>query len=419
MYLNAPAGLFAMVRRARDRSVWQWGRWSVVIMAIVLVCSVFSLVAMGMTVVGGAIPIVSAPGPVCNSQNVTQIPVPGKTDFQMPLKPGTFKLGSAFGGRKDPINGGKEFHRGQDLRAADGTPIYASAAGTVVRAGPASGFGLWIVIKHDIAGKRVDTVYGHMWPRGMGVKEGEVVSAGQPIANVGSNGGSTGPHLHFEIWKDGGRFDGGHPVDPMKEVSKPPAPAPVLPPGPVPVVDQVGELTAVVLMPHGPIGSQYPDDEVVWTPKKRKYVRDIVGAGKGMNLPPSAWVIAVGTTMVESRLLMYANTNNSESLRNPDKDAVGSDHDSVGLFQQRNSWGSTAQRMDSAESARLFYRALLKIPRWRDRPMGEVAQAVQGSAFPLRYRKYELAAANAVRVAAGAPPLPGGVSAPPADPCAA
>lgn len=417
MYTSAPAGLLAAARRVKERSALRPMRTAVIVTALGLTASVFPLASTGMVIIGGSVPVAPAASqPVCASAVSARIPAPGATAFQLPLKPGTFKIGSPFGNRSDPINGGTEFHRGQDLRAADGTPIYAAAPGRVIRAGSASGFGLWIVVQHDIAGEHVDTVYGHMWPRGMGVKEGETVTAGQQIAAVGSNGGSTGPHLHFEIWKDGGRFDGGHPVDPMKEISKPP-PARPAPPRP-PVSLPVAALSAEELMPHGPIGYQHPDDEIVWTPKKRDYVRKIVGVGKGMSLPPQAWVTAVATTMVESRLLMYANADNPESLRHPDKDAVGSDHDSEGLFQQRAPWGPTSVRMDAAGSARLFYDAMLEVPDWRAMPMGDLAQEVQGSAFPLRYRKYELAAANAVRVAAGAPPLSGGSTAP-EDPCSA
>lgn len=98
-------------------------------------------------------------------------------------------------------------HKGVDLAAPIGKPIFAARDGVVVQAGPAQGFGNWIVISHNVDGKRIDTVYGHMYNDGVLVKTGDTVRAGQMIGKVGNNGQSTGPHLHFEMW-DGGRFNG-------------------------------------------------------------------------------------------------------------------------------------------------------------------------------------------------------------------
>jgi len=102
-------------------------------------------------------------------------------------------------------------HRGIDLRAAIGTPGYAVADGTVEFSGPASGFGLWTVISSQIDGQQVDFVYGHMDHLTVGI--GDHVSAGDHIVDTGTNGISTGPHLHFEVWI-GGRVHGS-PVDPI------------------------------------------------------------------------------------------------------------------------------------------------------------------------------------------------------------
>ena len=134
----------------------------------------------------------------------------GDSTLIAPMAPGSFRLTSDFGERRNPVTGAGEGHRGQDFGAPADTPIYAAAAGTVVRAGPAGGFGQWIVIDHQVGGQPVSTVYGHMWPDGVGVAEGEQVRTGQPIGRVGSNGQSTGPHLHFEV-----RLRG-TPVDPLR-----------------------------------------------------------------------------------------------------------------------------------------------------------------------------------------------------------
>ena len=85
-------------------------------------------------------------------------------------------------------------HGGIDIANSLGTPIVAVAEGTVISAGPAQGFGLWIRIRHDDG---TITTYGHN--QGNNVSSGQRVGAGDQIASVGNRGNSTGPHLHFEV----------------------------------------------------------------------------------------------------------------------------------------------------------------------------------------------------------------------------
>jgi murein DD-endopeptidase MepM/ murein hydrolase activator NlpD len=99
------------------------------------------------------------------------------------------------------------FHYGIDLAGPLGTPIYAAGDGVVLRAGPASGFGNWVVIQHTDGDV---TIYGHM--RYFFVHAGQAVTAGQEIAVVGAEGDATGPHLHFGVMQ--GRFQGPY-VDPV------------------------------------------------------------------------------------------------------------------------------------------------------------------------------------------------------------
>jgi hypothetical protein len=97
--------------------------------------------------------------------------------------------------------------------------------------------------------------------------------------------------------------------------------------------------------------------------------------------------IALATGLVESNLTMYANYSDPESLRFP-HDAVGSDANSIGVFQQRDPWwGTCADRMDVARSAAMFYHRLAALPDYDDpaNSPGSQAQAVQRSAFPDRY----------------------------------
>lgn len=108
------------------------------------------------------------------------------------VRPSNGTITSGFGARWGTT------HYGLDFAAPIGTPIYAAADGTVIEAGPASGFGLWVRIQHEDG---TITVYGHM--QDFSVKEGQKVRAGEQIARTGNRGYSTGPHLHFEVWQNG------------------------------------------------------------------------------------------------------------------------------------------------------------------------------------------------------------------------
>ncbi|WP_040861682.1 M23 family metallopeptidase, partial [Nocardia niigatensis] len=89
-------------------------------------------------------------------------------------------------------------HQGVDIAAPIGTPIYAVADATVLEAGPASGFGMWVRLLHDDG---TVTIYGHVDTAT--VSQGQRVMAGDQIATVGNRGFSTGPHCHFEVWLNG------------------------------------------------------------------------------------------------------------------------------------------------------------------------------------------------------------------------
>lgn len=110
-------------------------------------------------------------------------------------------------------------HRGVDIGKPNGEAIFALADGVVAAAGAADGFGQWIVIDHEIDGHPYSTVYGHMYPDGVHVKTGDQVKAGQHIADEGSNGQSSGPHLHFEMW-EGSRLRGGNETDPTPWIER-------------------------------------------------------------------------------------------------------------------------------------------------------------------------------------------------------
>ncbi|MET9488538.1 M23 family metallopeptidase [Nocardia sp. NPDC006630] len=109
------------------------------------------------------------------------------------VRPTAGVISSGFGARWGTM------HYGIDFADAIGTPIHSVMGGTVLDAGPAQGFGLWVRVKQDDG---TTAVYGHV--NDMYVTRGQRVNTGDVIATVGNRGDSTGPHLHLEIWDAAG-----------------------------------------------------------------------------------------------------------------------------------------------------------------------------------------------------------------------
>lgn len=115
------------------------------------------------------------------------------------------RIASGFGYRIDPVYKTVKMHAGLDFAAPQGTPIYATADGTVTLAGNVgNGFGNHVIINH---GYGYETLYGHMFK--IKVRAGKKVKRGEIIGYVGSTGKSTGPHCHYEVHKND------HPLDPV------------------------------------------------------------------------------------------------------------------------------------------------------------------------------------------------------------
>jgi len=112
-------------------------------------------------------------------------------------------ISSVFGERMDPFNGEEAFHKGLDFASEAGADVLAVAQGVVTYAGPREGYGVLVEINH---GNGYVTRYAHN--SRVSVARGDTVERGQAIAVVGSTGRSTGPHVHFEVLKDG------RPIDP-------------------------------------------------------------------------------------------------------------------------------------------------------------------------------------------------------------
>jgi len=103
-----------------------------------------------------------------------------------------------FGGRTDPFTHEQGFHQGLDISLEKGSPVYATADGTVESAAYSGDYGNLIVLKHGFG---LTTRYGHL--SGFAVKEGQAVKRGDVIGYVGATGRATGPHLHYEILTNG------------------------------------------------------------------------------------------------------------------------------------------------------------------------------------------------------------------------
>jgi murein DD-endopeptidase MepM/ murein hydrolase activator NlpD len=122
----------------------------------------------------------------------------GETRGAMTRPVGNVRVSSSFGLRRHPVLGYSRMHKGMDFAAAYGTPIRAATDGTVAYAGWHGGHGKYVKLKHNGS---IATGYAHM--SRFVVKSGQRVSQGQVIGYVGSTGLSTGPHLHYELYKNG------------------------------------------------------------------------------------------------------------------------------------------------------------------------------------------------------------------------
>ncbi len=117
-------------------------------------------------------------------------------------------ISSGFGGRVHPISGKYKGHKGVDIPGKRGTRIKSVAGGVVIKSGRVSGYGNMVEIKHADG---LTTVYGHN--KKNIVKKGDLIEKGDTVALLGSTGRSTGPHVHFEVRKNG------KPVNPMRYIN--------------------------------------------------------------------------------------------------------------------------------------------------------------------------------------------------------
>ncbi|HWR90345.1 MAG TPA: M23 family metallopeptidase [Dissulfurispiraceae bacterium] len=150
--------------------------------------------------------------PAAESRSAVQdeetVPAAGRKDRedapQMPVLslPVRGRITSPFGLRKDPFHGGPRHHRGIDIGVPEGTPVKSAAPGRVVFSGSASGYGNCVIIEHEDG---MESLYAHTAVNY--VQVGERVDRETILALSGSSGRSKGPHLHFEVRKEGKSID--------------------------------------------------------------------------------------------------------------------------------------------------------------------------------------------------------------------
>lgn len=125
------------------------------------------------------------------------------TDLATPQGwPATGRISSLFGNREHPLYGIRKFHSGVDISLPTGTPLHATADGVVSFSGRAANNGNITVVEHGLG---YSTIYAHN-SKNL-ARAGQTVKRGDVIANAGSTGASTGPHVHYEIWKNGQSID--------------------------------------------------------------------------------------------------------------------------------------------------------------------------------------------------------------------
>ena len=132
---------------------------------------------------------------------------------RMPVA-GQRSVSSNFGNRTDPFLNRVAFHSGMDFRAGTGTPVLAAAGGTVTFSGTNGGYGKMVEIDH---GNGFATRYAHMSQ--LGVTVGQSIAGGQQLGLSGSTGRSTGPHLHFEVRRNGSAIDPGRFIAAGRELA--------------------------------------------------------------------------------------------------------------------------------------------------------------------------------------------------------
>jgi hypothetical protein len=139
------------------------------------------------------------------------VPTPAQTAADGAVFPvsGPHSYGDGFGAPRAEGH----IHEGQDVLAAEGTPVVAPLKGVISATSYQAGGAGYYVVEHTAVG--LDFMYAHCQKESFAVAVNQAVAAGQPLCSVGQTGDATGPHLHFEAWVGGWQAASGHPIDPL------------------------------------------------------------------------------------------------------------------------------------------------------------------------------------------------------------
>ncbi len=329
-------------------------------------------VLLGASAIAAQSPCVSTIGSVLDTGEPVRLPVVGR-----------FVPTSEYGMRSNPgdINTGQyRMHWGLDLAETTPTAVVAVKDGVVKATPDSAGGGHEIHIDH---GAGLETTYQHLSSRT--VQVGDRVWAGKQVGVEGSTGNSSGPHVHLEVQTNGARVNPrtwlrqqgiAVPAEGVAGTAPPavafdPASLPALhlTPSPVPLspTSDAGDTKPVV--------TNFPTLVGAYTGAQVLNAGYIIRAGQSMTLDAKTITLAVMTAMGESSLLNVGHG-----------DAAGPD--SRGLFQQRDPWGSLAERMNPTTSATMFFKALIAVPSYLALEPTVAAHKAQHNADPYHYAPY-------------------------------
>ena len=344
--------------------------------------------------------------------------------WTQPTQDADGQVGSGFGMRMHPILGISRMHWGVDLGAPLGTPLWAASDGVVELIDSNSSAGTYVKLRHA---NGVETQYLHIeGTSNVLVKVGDTVKVGQQIARMGSGGLSTASHLHFEVILNGTKIDPAKFYSAMgmnvagapgSKLTSAPATtsdgtasafngtatalSATTTPSPAPTTGATTATTGAT-SPTQVVRIKWWDGGTVALTETQlrnaKTIATTVGKIPGTN--DKVVLAALAVAIVEDGLSNNASQAVPESLNYPHDAVDKGDHDSVGLFQQRPSWGSVQSRMDPVTTTKAFVGGpnkpadskapgLMDISGWETMEVGKLAQKVQVSGFPDRYTQAE------------------------------
>ncbi|WP_075835897.1 MULTISPECIES: peptidoglycan DD-metalloendopeptidase family protein [unclassified Rhodococcus (in: high G+C Gram-positive bacteria)] len=312
----------------------------------------------------------------------------------LPLDEKNMVVSSPFGYRE--IGVGTNSHDGADLAAPgiEGAPIYSVGDGEVREAGPASGYGNWIVIRHNVGGQIVDSLYGHMYDGHVFVKPGDHVTAGQHIGDVGSAGWSTGAHLHLGMYPGG--WMAGQGVDPMPWLKKFQDGASAQPNAPPPSESQpstgapdskASEADLAAMRPY-PLDGGAQQEQTLNT-EQQANVAALISSARESGLDPAGRAAVIATAL----------SGQSTNLISQPRDG----NEPVGVFAERPLGDSKIDNLINPKYAAKQFFGKLKTygeahPDWATQPIADVIIGVMPERASLRdqFVSWEQAAVDTV-----------------------